>query len=59
VYLLRYDGQADEWTLQSGFDGDELLAKSARIAPTSERRADARKKKRGQKTAPSGAERAG
>jgi hypothetical protein len=23
--LLRYDEQADEWTLQSGFDGDELL----------------------------------
>jgi hypothetical protein len=27
VYLLRYDGQTDEWTLQSGFDGDELLAR--------------------------------
>jgi len=26
-YLLRYDEQADEWTLQSGFDGDELLAR--------------------------------
>jgi hypothetical protein len=25
--LLRYDEQADEWTLQSGFDGDELLAR--------------------------------
>src|SRR5207249_6011908 len=25
VYLLRYDGQADEWTLQNGFDSDELL----------------------------------
>jgi hypothetical protein len=25
VYLLRYDEEADEWTLQSGFDGDELL----------------------------------
>src|SRR5262245_2976041 len=22
-----YDEQADEWTLQSGFDGDELLAR--------------------------------
>src|SRR5262245_4653587 len=22
VYLLRYDRQADEWTLQSGFDSD-------------------------------------
>jgi hypothetical protein len=27
TYLLRYDEQADEWTLQSGFDGVELLAK--------------------------------
>src|SRR5262245_1667221 len=27
TYLLRYDGQADEWTLQNGFDGDELLAR--------------------------------
>src|SRR5262245_35512660 len=27
TYLLRYDEQADEWTLQSGFDGDELLAR--------------------------------
>jgi hypothetical protein len=26
-YLLRYDEGADEWTLQSGFDGDELLAR--------------------------------
>ena len=25
TYLLRYDEQSDEWTLQSGFDGDELL----------------------------------
>ena len=25
TYLLRYDEQADEWTLQSGLDGDELL----------------------------------
>src|SRR5215472_8817952 len=25
VYLLRYDGEGDEWTLQSGFDGDELF----------------------------------
>src|SRR5215813_13398711 len=25
--LLRYDEVADEWTLQSGFDGDELLAR--------------------------------
>ena len=25
LYLLRYDEHADEWTLQSGFDGDELL----------------------------------
>ena len=24
-YLLRYDEHADEWTLQSGFDGTELL----------------------------------
>src|SRR5215470_9735482 len=27
TYLLRYDERADEWTLQSGFDGDELLAR--------------------------------
>src|SRR5215831_18147150 len=27
TYLLRYDEQTDEWTLQSGFDGDELLAR--------------------------------
>ena len=26
-YLLRYDRHADDWTLQSGFDGDELLAR--------------------------------
>jgi hypothetical protein len=25
TYLLRYDENEDEWTLQSGFDGDELL----------------------------------
>src|SRR5262249_19428268 len=28
TYLLRYDQETDEWTLQSGFDGDELLARS-------------------------------
>jgi hypothetical protein len=27
TYLLRYDEEADEGTLQSGFDGDELLAR--------------------------------
>jgi len=27
TYLLRYDEQSDEWTLQSGFDGDELLVR--------------------------------
>src|SRR5262245_20375000 len=27
IYLLQYDEDADEWTLQSGFDGDELLAR--------------------------------
>jgi hypothetical protein len=27
VYLLRYDGEGNEWTLQSGFDGDELFAR--------------------------------
>jgi hypothetical protein len=27
TYLLRYDEAVDEWTLQSGFDGDELLAR--------------------------------
>ena len=24
TYLLRYDEHTEEWTLQSGFDGDEL-----------------------------------
>src|SRR5262245_25472475 len=27
IYLLRYDEETDEWTLQNGFDGDELLAR--------------------------------
>jgi hypothetical protein len=27
TYLLRYDEETDEWTLQSGLDGDELLAR--------------------------------
>jgi hypothetical protein len=27
TYLLRYDEQEDEWTLQSGFDGDELMVR--------------------------------
>jgi hypothetical protein len=27
TYLLRYDEQEDEWTLQSGFDGDELFGR--------------------------------
>jgi hypothetical protein len=27
THLLRYDDTVDEWT-QSGFDGDELLAKA-------------------------------
>ncbi len=27
TYLLRYDEETDEWALQSGFDGDELLAR--------------------------------
>jgi hypothetical protein len=27
IDLLRYDVEADEWTLQSGFDGDELSAR--------------------------------
>ena len=26
-YVLRYDQRQDEWTLQSGFDGDELFAR--------------------------------
>jgi hypothetical protein len=26
-YILRYDESDDEWTLQSGFHGDELLAR--------------------------------
>src|SRR5262245_3061993 len=28
TYLLRYDEHTDEWTLQSGFDGDELLVRT-------------------------------
>jgi len=27
TYWLRYEQQGDVWTLQSGFDGDELLAR--------------------------------
>ena len=27
IYLLRYDEEIDEWTLQSGFDGEEPLAR--------------------------------
>jgi len=27
TYLLRYDEETDEWTLQSGFDGDALLVR--------------------------------
>ena len=27
VFLLRYDEREDEWTLQTGFDGDELLTR--------------------------------
>jgi hypothetical protein len=27
VFILRYDEQADVWTLHSGFDGDDLLAR--------------------------------
>jgi hypothetical protein len=27
-YILRYDERADQWTLQSGFDGVELLART-------------------------------
>ena len=27
TYLLRYDEEVDERTLQSGFDGDELLSR--------------------------------
>ena len=26
-YILRYEERHDEWTLQSGFDGDALLAR--------------------------------
>ena len=26
-FILRYNESEDEWTLQSGFDGDELLAR--------------------------------
>ena len=44
VYLLRYDGQADEWTLQSGFDGDELLQRPGieivTVGPEALRRAE-------------------
>jgi len=34
IYLLRYDEEADEWTLQSGFDGDELLARPGIVLVT-------------------------
>ena len=27
-YILRYDERQDQWTLQSAFDGGELLARS-------------------------------
>jgi hypothetical protein len=27
MYLLRHDEQTDEWTLQSGLDGDELMTR--------------------------------
>jgi hypothetical protein len=27
TYLLRYDEEADEWTLQNGFDGEEPLSR--------------------------------
>jgi len=27
TYLLRYDEETDEWTLQSGFDGDDQLVR--------------------------------
>ena len=27
TYILRYEQPGDVWTLQSGFDGDELLAR--------------------------------
>src|SRR5215471_15814248 len=35
VFILRYDGQSDEWTLQSGFDSVELMRKTGNelIAP--------------------------
>jgi hypothetical protein len=29
VYFLRYDEREAQWTLQSGFDGDEPLARQA------------------------------
>jgi hypothetical protein len=29
VFILRHDEQADEWTLQGGFDGDQLLTRPA------------------------------
>jgi len=29
TYLLRYGEETEEWTLQSGFDGDELLTRSS------------------------------
>src|SRR5262245_43997093 len=29
TFLLRYDEHEDEWSLQSGFDGNELLARPA------------------------------
>ena len=33
-FILRYTESEDEWTLQSGFDGDELLAQPVRATET-------------------------
>jgi hypothetical protein len=45
-YILRYDERADEWTLQSGFDGPELLARPnielVTVAPDAIRAAELR-----------------
>jgi hypothetical protein len=44
-YLLRYDEHLDEWTLQSGFDADELMARPGIELITVEPRAIEKRKR--------------
>jgi hypothetical protein len=45
-YILRYDERADAWTLQSGFDGTDLLARPGieliTVEPTAIRKAESK-----------------